>query len=178
MQWPADASQQCPARRATGSRGGKKAGGQSSTIGGHSCIASLGVLSTGGVEDDQVVAPIAVAQEVLGRPGAVRRVYVSALTETEDALARRDPKTMNQETLRSLVLLAVRAVDRIPVAGSNSALACGADPASRAERRSGVSRGIKGLMLLITLAALFASALAVSAAMATTIFERRAVKSD
>jgi len=33
---------------------------------------------------------------------------------------------------------------------------------------------IKGLMLLVTLAALFASALAVSAAMATAIFERRA----
>jgi len=32
---------------------------------------------------------------------------------------------------------------------------------------------VKGLMLLITLAALFASALAVSAAMATAMFERR-----
>ena len=51
-----------------------------------------GILSTGGSEDDQVVAPIALAQEILGKPGAVRRVYVSALTKPEDALARRDPE--------------------------------------------------------------------------------------
>ena len=54
-----------------------------------------GVLSTGGGEDDQIVAPLALAQEILGKPGAVRRVYVSALTKPEDALARRDPKSMS-----------------------------------------------------------------------------------
>lgn len=32
-----------------------------------------GVLTTGGAEDDQIVAPLAVAQRVLGRPGTVRR---------------------------------------------------------------------------------------------------------
>ncbi len=35
------------------------------------------------------------AQEILGKPGAVRRVYVSALTKPEDAFARRDPKSMS-----------------------------------------------------------------------------------
>src|SRR5208283_4424906 len=40
-----------------------------------------GILSTGGAEDDEVVGPIALAQEILGKPGAVRRVYVSALTK-------------------------------------------------------------------------------------------------
>ena len=54
-----------------------------------------GILSTGGSEDDEVVAPIALAQEILGRPGAVRRVFVSALTKPEDALGRRDPKSMS-----------------------------------------------------------------------------------
>jgi putative ABC transport system permease protein len=42
-----------------------------------------------------------------------------------------------------------------------------------AQNEGTVLSRIKGLMLLITLAALFASALAVSAAMATAIFERR-----
>ena len=51
-----------------------------------------GILSTGGAEDDQVVAPLALAQEILGKPGAVRRVYVSALTKPEDALAAAIPK--------------------------------------------------------------------------------------
>ena len=53
-----------------------------------------GILSTGGSEDDQIVAPLAVAQQILGKPGAVRRVYVSALTKPPDALSARDPKTM------------------------------------------------------------------------------------
>ncbi|MFY9980616.1 MAG: ABC transporter permease, partial [Candidatus Sulfotelmatobacter sp.] len=35
-----------------------------------------GILSTGGAEDDQIVAPLALAQDVLGKPGAVRRVFV------------------------------------------------------------------------------------------------------
>jgi putative ABC transport system permease protein len=42
-----------------------------------------------------------------------------------------------------------------------------------AQNEGTVLARIKGLMLLVTLAALFASALAVSAAMATAIFERR-----
>ena len=43
----------------------------------------------------EIVAPLALAQEMIGKPGAVRRVYVSALTKPEDALARRDPKSMS-----------------------------------------------------------------------------------
>src|SRR6202044_3816512 len=54
-----------------------------------------GIFSTGASEDDQVIAPIALAQEILGKPGAVRRIYVSALTKPEDALARRDPKSLS-----------------------------------------------------------------------------------
>ena len=51
-----------------------------------------GILSTGGAEDDQIVAPLALAQQILGKPGAVRRIYVSALTKPEDALAAAIPK--------------------------------------------------------------------------------------
>src|SRR6266446_2266789 len=54
-----------------------------------------GVLSTGTTEDDQVVAPLALAQDIVAKPGAVRRIYVSALTKPEDAFARRDPKSLS-----------------------------------------------------------------------------------
>ena len=131
-----------------------------------------GILSTGGAEDGQVVAPLAVAQQILGKPGAVRRIYVSALTKPEDALARRDPKTMNPEIY-----------DRwycSPYVQSIAYQLQEAIPHSHAEQIRQVAQNegtvlsrIKGLMLLVTLAALFASALAVSAAMATAIFERR-----
>jgi putative ABC transport system permease protein len=131
-----------------------------------------GVLSSGGAEDEQVVAPLHVAQQILGKPDAVRRVYVSALTKPEDALARRDPKSMSGEIW-----------DRwycSPYAQSIAYQLQEAIPHSHAEqiRQLAQNEGtvlsrIKGLMMLITLAALFASALAVSAAMATAIFERR-----
>jgi putative ABC transport system permease protein len=131
-----------------------------------------GILSTGGSEDDQIVAPLGLAQQVLGKPGAVRRVYVSALTKPEDTLARRDPRSMNPEMF-----------DRwycSPYVQSIAYQLQEAIPHSHAEQIRQVAQNegtvlsrIKGLMLLVTLAALFASALAVSAAMATAIFERR-----
>jgi putative ABC transport system permease protein len=132
-----------------------------------------GILSTGGIEDDQIIAPIALAQEILGKPGAVRRIYVSALTKPEDALARRDPKSMSGPIY-----------DRwycSPYPQSIAFQLQEAIPQSQAEQIRQVAQNegavltrIEGLIFLITLAALFASALAVSAAMATAIFERRA----
>jgi putative ABC transport system permease protein len=131
-----------------------------------------GILTTGGAEDDQVVTPLHVAQEILGRPGAARRVYVSALTKPEDALALRDPRTMSPAMLEKWSCS--------PYVQSIAYVLQQALPHARVEaiRQVASTEGtvltrIKGLMLLITLAALLASALAVSAAMATAIFERR-----
>jgi len=131
-----------------------------------------GIVSTGGAEDNQIIAPLALAQQILGRPGAVRRVLVSALTKPEDELARRDPKTLSREMY-----------DRwfcSPYANSIAHDLQQTIPHSRAEQIRQVAQNegtilerIRGLMLLVTLAALLASALAVSAAMATAIFERR-----
>jgi putative ABC transport system permease protein len=131
-----------------------------------------GILSTGGPEDEQIVAPIPLAQQILGKPGAVRRIYVSAVTKPEDTFARRDPKSLSPEMY-----------DRwycSPYAQSIAYQLQEAIPHSHAEQIRQVAQNegtvltrIQGLMLLITLAALLASALAVSASMATAVFERR-----
>jgi putative ABC transport system permease protein len=132
-----------------------------------------GILSTGGAEDDEVVAPLGVAQKLLGKPDAVKRVYVSALTKPEDAFARRDPKSLSGAIY-----------DRWYCTPYPQAIALQLTEAmshSHAEQIRQVAQNegailtrIEGLIFLITLAALFASGLAVSAAMATAIFERRA----
>jgi putative ABC transport system permease protein len=168
--WPADESQDVLVGEHLAGKLAKHSGDVVEIAGQSHHIS--GVLSTGGAEDDQVVAPLAVAQQVLGKPAAVRRIYVSAMTKPEDALARRDPKTMNPELF-----------DRwycSPYVQSIAFQLQEAIPHSRAEQIRQVAQNegtvlsrIKGLMLLVTLAALFASALAVSAAMATAIFERR-----
>ena len=132
-----------------------------------------GVLSTGGAEDDQIVAPLALAQEILGRQGAVRRVYVSALTKPEDALARRDPKSMSGPIYDRWYCspypqsIAFQLQEAIPHSHAEQIRQV-------AQNEGAVLTRIAGLIFLITLAALLASALAVSAAMATAIFERRA----
>jgi putative ABC transport system permease protein len=131
-----------------------------------------GILSTGGAEDDQIVAPLALAQQILGKPGAVRRIYVSAVTKPEDAFARRDPKTLSPQMY-----------DRwycSPYAQSIAFQLQEAIPHSHAVQIRQVAQNegtvlsrIQGLMLLITLAALLATALTVSASMATAVLERR-----
>ena len=132
-----------------------------------------GILSTGSAEDDQVVAPLSLAQEILGKPGALRRIYVSALTKPEDAFARRDPKSMSGAVLERWSCT--------PYPQSIAYQLAAAIPHSHVEQLRQVSQNegavltrIEGLIFLITLAALLAAALAVSAAMATAIFERRA----
>jgi putative ABC transport system permease protein len=169
--WPDDSSRDVLLGERLAARLSAKAGDEI-TLSGRQLRVS-GILSTGGSEDDQIVAPIALAQEILGKPGAVRRVYVSALTKPEDAFARRDPKSMSGAVY-----------DRwycSPYPQSIAFQLQQAIPHSHAEQIRQVAQNegavltrIEGLIFLVTLAALFASALAVSAAMATAIFERRA----
>jgi putative ABC transport system permease protein len=132
-----------------------------------------GILSTGGAEDDQIVAPLGLAQKILGHPGAVRRVYVSALTKPEDAFARRDPKSLSGAMYDRWYCspypqsIAFQLQEAIPNSHAEQIRQV-------AQNEGAVLTRIEGLILLITFAALFASALAVSAAMATAVFERRA----
>lgn len=131
-----------------------------------------GILNTGGAEDQAIVAPLHIVQQLLGRPNAVRRVVVSALTKPEDAFGRRDPSKMTP---------AMR--DRwycSPYANSIAFQIGEALPNVRVEQIRQVEQNqgkvlsrVSGLMLLLTLAALLASVLAVSAAMAATVLERR-----
>ena len=131
-----------------------------------------GILSTGGNEDGQIVAPLNVAQMLAGQPGKLRTIYVSALLKPEDTFARRNPDTLSPAER-----------DRwycTPYPQSIALQLTEAIPHSHAEQIRQVAQNegniltrIEGLMLLITLAALFTSGLAVSAAMATAMFERR-----
>ena len=170
-EWPDDSSSDVLVGERLAHRLGQQTGGAIKVAG--RTLRISGILSTGSTEDDEIVAPLALAQQILAKPGAVRRVLVSALTKPEDAFARRDPKSLSGAIY-----------DRWYCTPYPQAIALQLTEAmshSHAEQIRQVSQNegavltrIEGLIFLITLAALFASALAVSAAMATTIFERRA----
>jgi putative ABC transport system permease protein len=131
-----------------------------------------GIVSTGGREDNAILAPLQVAQDLAGRPGRYRRLLVSALTKPADAFSERDPTTMtsaeydrwycspyissiSHQMQRELPGVEVRAIRQV------------------AEGEGRILTRVGGLMWLVTLAALFAAALAVGATSATTVIERR-----
>jgi putative ABC transport system permease protein len=131
-----------------------------------------GILTTGSDEEDAIVGPLPLVQQLIGRPGAVRRVYVSALTKPEDDFARRDPRSMSAEVLERWSCS--------PYANSIAYQIGQAMPNARAEQIRAVAQNegvvlsrISGLMLLLAIAALVAAALAVSASMASTMLERQ-----
>jgi putative ABC transport system permease protein len=132
----------------------------------------VGILSTGGPEDQAIVVPLAIAQELAGKPGMYRRLYVSALTKPEDAFARKDPKSMTPEEfdkwyctpyISSIAMQIgeelkgtdVRVIRRV------------------AEGEGQVMTRVKTLLWLVTFAALLAAALAVGASAAASVIERR-----
>jgi putative ABC transport system permease protein len=131
-----------------------------------------GILHTGGEEDDAIVAPLSIAQQIARKPGQYRSLYVSALTKPEDDFARRDPKTMNPDEFErwscspyvSSIAYAIKQV--LP----------GADV--RVIRRVAEGEGliltrVRMLLWLVTGAALLAAALAVGASAAASVIERR-----
>lgn len=131
-----------------------------------------GIVSSGDETDQQLLVPIAAIQQLLHAPDAVRRVYVSAITKPEDALARRDPDSLSPQ-MRDVWYCR-------PYANSIAYQIHEAIPNGHAEQIRQVEQSegkilsrISGLMWLVSLAALLAASFAVSAAMATAILERR-----
>jgi putative ABC transport system permease protein len=132
----------------------------------------VGILSSGGGEDDSVVAPLAVAQGLAQQPGKYRQLYVSALTKPEDDFARRDPKTMNPDELERWSCAAYVS----SIAYSIKQVLPGSDV--RVVHRVADGEGrilsrVQMLLWLVTLAALLAAALAVGASSAASVIERR-----
>ncbi len=131
-----------------------------------------GILNTGGPEDQAVVAPLHIVQQILGHPGVVRRVVVSALTKPEDAFGRRDPNKMTpvqrdrwycSPYANSIAFQIHEALPNVRV-----------DQIRQVEQNQGkLLNSVSGMMLLLTFATLLAAALAISAAMAATVLERR-----
>jgi putative ABC transport system permease protein len=135
-------------------------------------LSVVGVLSTGGAEDQAVVTSLSEAQELARRPGEYRKLYVSALTKPEDNFGRRDPSTLAPADYErwyctpyiSSIALQIKQV--LP----------GADV--RVIRRVADGEGailtrVRILLWLVTFASLLAAALAVGASSAASVIERR-----
>jgi putative ABC transport system permease protein len=131
-----------------------------------------GIVSTGGAEDNAILVPLPLAQELAGKPGKFRSLFVSALTKPEDAFSERDPASMtpveyDRWYCSPYISSIGRQIEQV-LPGSNA----------RAIRRVAETEGrvltrVSGLLWLVTIAALVAAALAVAATSAATVIERR-----
>jgi putative ABC transport system permease protein len=131
-----------------------------------------GILSSGGPEDDAVVAPLEIAQSLAQKPREYRRLYVSALTKPEDDFARRNPASMNPADLERWSCS--------PYASSIAYQIKQVLPGTEvrvirrvAEGEGAILTSVRTLLWLATLAALLAAALAVGASSAASVIERR-----
>jgi putative ABC transport system permease protein len=132
----------------------------------------VGVLATGGSEDDDVIASMDFAQALAQQPGNYRQLYVSALTKPEDDFARRNPKMMNADEFERWSCAAYVS----SIAYSIQQVLPGSDV--RVVRRVADGEGrilsrVQMLLWFVTLAALLAAALAVGASSAASVIERR-----
>ena len=143
------------------------------SAGGTAAWRVTGILSTGGVEDEQIIAPLAEVEQLApAHRGEARQVLVSALVKPEDDFARRDPRTMNPVDYdrwycTPYVSSIAHQIEEV-LPGSEA----------RAIRRVAESEGmiltrVRLLMLLITAAALVAAALTVFSTTASMMLERR-----
>jgi putative ABC transport system permease protein len=132
-----------------------------------------GIISTGGDEEDRIYVRLEVLQRLTGRPGQVDAVQVAALTKPEDDFARKDPAKMSPKEYDRwyctpyISSIAHQIEEALPMAVAR--------PIWRvADNEGKVLEKIRGLMLLISLAALASAGLTVWSVMATTVLERRA----
>src|SRR5260370_1302682 len=130
------------------------------------------ILSSGGPEDNAIIAPLEIAQGLSNKPVQYRKLYVSALTKPEDEFGRRDPNTLASADyerwyctpyISSIALQIKQVLD-------------GADV--RVIRRVADGEGailtrVRTLLWLVTFASLLAAALAVGASSAASVIERR-----
>jgi putative ABC transport system permease protein len=174
--WFADDAQQCVVGAALAKRYDMKIGDtlkiktarQDSNI----LVAIVGILSTGGPEEDAIVSPIQTAQQLAAKPGIYRRLYVSALTKPEDAFARRDPKSMTPAEFDRWYCTPY--ISSIALQVSEELKGTDVRVIRRvAEGEGNVLTRVRTLLWMVTFAALLAAALAMGASAAASVIERR-----
>jgi putative ABC transport system permease protein len=127
-------------------------------------------------EDDRIFVPLALAQEIAGKPGQVQRVEVSALTTPENELARRaarDPNSLSRMEWDTwyctayIGSIAYQIEEVLPQARVKAVLQV-------AESEGAILQKTQLLMLLLTILSLVCSALAISNLVTANVMERSA----
>jgi putative ABC transport system permease protein len=132
----------------------------------------VGVVTTGGFEEEQLFAPLVTAQRFLERPGAVSRVLVSAMTVPMDDFGRKDPAAMSREEYEKWYCTAY--VTSVAKNLADAVTGSRAKPVWQIAGAEGALLGkLNGVMLLLTLLALIAAAVGVGTSLLASMAERQ-----
>lgn len=133
-----------------------------------------GVLSSGGEEESRLVLPLAAVQSLLGLPGKVQAIRVSALTVPENELSRKARENLEALNAEEYDLWYCTAyvssiAHQLEEAISGSVVR----PIWQVAASEGVViEKIQLLLAVVTLAALIAAAMGIASLMTSTIMER------
>jgi putative ABC transport system permease protein len=132
-----------------------------------------GIATTGDAEDNAILVPLSTAQEISNRSGQFRQLYVSALTKPADGLADRDPKTLTpteyDKWFCSPYISSISyQIEQVLPGTDVRAIRKVADSEGRILSR------VSTLLWIVTIAALVAAALAITATSAAAVLERQA----
>lgn len=137
-------------------------------------VTITGVLKSGGTEDNALLAPLALVQEMTGLGGRVQSVNVSALTIPENELSRKARRDVDAlSTTEYDVWYCTAYVSSIAHQIEEAVVNASARPIWQVAASEGVVIGkIQLLMLVVTLAAFVSSAMGISSLMNTAVMER------
>lgn len=179
-QWPAEPAtpvkQQALAGAALARHYGWKPGDALQLHGpsGERTVTLSGILASGGDEDNQLVMPLAIVQDLLGLQGKVQAIRVSALTVPENALSRRARENLDALNAEEYDLWYCTAyvssiAHQLEEAISGSVVR----PIWQVAASEGVIIDkIQLLLGVVTAAALLAAAMGIASLMTSTIMER------
>ncbi|WP_133543509.1 ABC transporter permease [Mesocricetibacter intestinalis] len=133
-----------------------------------------GILSSGGIEEQQIVAPLSAVQKLLNLPGKVQSVKVSALTVPENDLSRKARANLDgldaEEYDRWYCTAYVSSISHQLEEAISGAVV---RPIWQVAASEGVViEKIQLLLGVVTLAALIAAAMGIASLMTTGIIER------
>ncbi len=135
----------------------------------------VGTVSTGAEEDDRLYAPLALVQDASAQPGLVSKVLVSALLAPEDRLYLRASQGPESLPAKEYEIYSCRAYPW-PVARDLAAAVPGAEGQpllKTADTEGRIVEGMRWITVFVAGAVIVSAVLAVLAALATSIVERR-----
>lgn len=133
-----------------------------------------GTVSTGGGEDDQIIVPLRLAQEIAGAPGKLSRILVSALVTPETDEFRRFDRQERKFTEKEVERMMCTPFPSNVAREYASALDAQARVIRRvAETEGAVLRKIDGVIGTLAIAAIVAACLSVLGTMTASVVDRR-----